>query len=767
MILRGANWSFVPVFVLIVVLGGVSCSSTEERTLRKGNDLYDAGNYIEARLAYRAAVQRNPKLAGAYYKLGLTEEKLHDFRAAFQALNQAAALMPAREDVQAALGELSITGLTADPARPANLHETAVRISDELLAKNPKSVPALRIKGRLAMLDNRPEQAVGFFRRAQQQRADDADVTIHLVESLTLSGHEAEAEQTAREHIALRKGDGGVYDALSNYYLQRNRVSDAERVLKLKISNNPNEPVYVTDLARFYSRIGRRDQALNTVAGMLSKPARPTAAHLAAGDFYGSIGLSEQAVQQFEEGMRSARDQEVLFQKRLLALAVDQKNDERAASLADQVLSERPQDDEALAVRARLRAESGKPAALAAAIEDYKILLRRNSRDPNVHYRFARALQQNGDIISAKVEFQEALNLEPSFLAAEIGLAEIAVDQHKPEEAIPWTNKVLAADPANTQARLLKAMALLAAGKRSEGRAELEQLTQNGSENKSAYLQQALLEIEEKNFQKAVIAFEKLQRLNGDDSGAPAIVYSRPGQFDQAYAELKKELEHSPNHPLVHELLARIDIQSGRYDRAVAEYHALLLINPGAVTTHLGLADVFRLQGDWNNCVATLERAQRQFPADATLAAQLASALESTGREGEALLQYRHALELRPDDGKLLSRLASLLLNGHGSVDEALRLAERAAQRLPGDPNVLDTLGWAYVKKNRTDGAIQILKPLIDKYPEVLQFRYHLAAALFEKGDRQAARDVLQPAVAGRTTQKGSDKIRELLAQLR
>ena len=42
--------------------------------------------FNEARLAYRIAVQRSPKLGEAYYKLGLTEEKLQNFRAAYQAL---------------------------------------------------------------------------------------------------------------------------------------------------------------------------------------------------------------------------------------------------------------------------------------------------------------------------------------------------------------------------------------------------------------------------------------------------------------------------------------------------------------------------------------------------------------------------------------------------------------------------------------------------------------------------------------------------------
>jgi tetratricopeptide (TPR) repeat protein len=588
-------------------------------------------------------------------------------------------------------------------------------------------------------------------------------MTIRLFESLALSGNEAEAEQTALQHIALRKADGGVYDALSSYYLGRNRFPDTERILKLKISNNPNEPAYVTELGKFYWRMGRQSEALDLVTGMLSKSARPTAAHLAAGDFYSFIGRLEEANQQFEDGMRSARDQEVLFQKRMLSLALDQKNNARAASLADQVLSETPQDDQALAIRARLRVESGQPTALAGAIEDYKILLRRNGRDPNIHYRFARALQMEGDTISSKVEFQEALNLDPGYVDAEMGLAEVAIDQHKPEEGIQWADQALATDSKNTQARLLKAMALSSAGKRGEARTELEQLTQAFRDDKSAYLQLGLLEIEEKNYPKAEVVLEKLEDLGSDSPQDSQVQFSRSADLDKAYRALKTELEHSPNHPLVHELLASISIQSGQYDRAISECHALLLLNANTLHAYLRLARAFRLKGDWNSYVSNLEQAQRLTPADVSLTVQLASALERTGRQGDAIRQYRRALESRPDEARLLNSLASAVLETNGNVDEALRLALRAVQKSPDEPKFQDTLGWAYVKKNVTDRADQIYAGLVKRYPQDPTFRYHQGAALLQKGDRQGARDALQAALAAKPSKEDTGKIRELL----
>jgi tetratricopeptide (TPR) repeat protein len=685
-------------------------------------------------------------------------------RGAYQALNEAATLLPARNDIKASLGDLCVRLLSSDPTRPRNLRDTATRISDEILAKNPKSFPALRMKGGLALLDNRPTEAVGYFRRARQQRSNDSDVTIRLFESLTLSGNDIEAERTAMQYISLHKTDGGIYDALYRYYFAHNRLGDAERILKLKIFNNPNEPSYVTELGQFYWRSGRQEQAVELINAMLAKPTGPTAARMAAGDFYASIGRIEDANEQFEKGLRSARGQEVLFEKRMLSLIAAQGNSERAASLADQILAQVPQDEEALAVRARYRAESGQAAALAGAIEDYKVLLRKNSRDPNIHCGFGRALQQKGDTISARVEFREALSLEPGFSCAEMGLAEIAIGQHNSEEAILWVNKVLSVESKNMQALLLKASALLSAGKRGEARSELEQLTKNAPNDKSAYLQLGLLEIEERNFQKAEAALERLEDLESDVPDPSRVPFARPGELDKAYSFLKTELEHSPNHPLVHELLASVSIQAGQYDRAINECRALLLLNANVTHAYLRLARAFRLKGDWNSYVSNLERAEKLSPADVSLMAQLAAALESRGQNSDSIRLYRRALELKPEDPRLLNSLASLIVENNGDINEARRLAERAVLKSPDEPKFMDTLGWTYYKENMTDRALQLFNRLVKQYPSDPTFRYHLGATLLQKGDPQAGREALQLALANKPSKENVEKVRQLLA---
>ena len=67
-------------------------------------------------------------------------------------------------------------------------------------------------------------------------------------------------------------------------------------------------------------------------------------------------------------------------------------------------------------------------------------------------------------------------------------------------------------------------------------------------------------------------------------------------------------------------------------------------------------------------------------------------------------------------------------------------MAQKARQQRPNDEDVADTLGWIYIKKNLPDSAIAVFRELVTKNPKRAAFHYHLAMALFQKGDKVQAK---------------------------
>ena len=70
------------------------------------------------------------------------------------------------------------------------------------------------------------------------------------------------------------------------------------------------------------------------------------------------------------------------------------------------------------------------------------------------------------------------------------------------------------------------------------------------------------------------------------------------------------------------------------------------------------------------------------------------------------------------------------------------------------------------MKKKMYDEAVQTFQSLVKANSDNATFRYHLGAALYEKGDKQRARVELQRALVDKPNPADEPKIRELMAKL-
>ena len=65
----------------------------------------------------------------------------------------------------------------------------------------------------------------------------------------------------------------------------------------------------------------------------------------------------------------------------------------------------------------------------------------------------------------------------------------------------------------------------------------------------------------------------------------------------------------------------------------------------------------------------------------------------------------------------------------------------------PNNPNVMDTLGYVFLKNGKNDEALKLLKRAADLSPENPSMQYHLALAYNEQGNKAEARESLQRAL--------------------
>src|SRR5215470_13437507 len=106
----------LPLFLLL--LNGCRSASSY---LAKGNSLFDRGDYAEASLNYRKALQKDPGNADSSYRLGLSELKENKPAAALQDFLLAVRLAPDHQAARKELSSLVLGSYIADPDRPKAL----------------------------------------------------------------------------------------------------------------------------------------------------------------------------------------------------------------------------------------------------------------------------------------------------------------------------------------------------------------------------------------------------------------------------------------------------------------------------------------------------------------------------------------------------------------------------------------------------------------------------------------------------------------------
>ena len=84
---------------------------------------------------------------------------------------------------------------------------------------------------------------------------------------------------------------------------------------------------------------------------------------------------------------------------------------------------------------------------------------------------------------------------------------------------------------------------------------------------------------------------------------------------------------------------------------------------------------------------------------------------------------------------------------------------------MPNDPNVDDTIGWIYYKKDMASSAVAPLEDSLKKRPDSAETLYHLGLTYAKLGERAKARETLERALK-LNPKVGGDEARRVLASV-
>jgi len=280
--------------------------------------------------------------------------------------------------------------------------------------------------------------------------------------------------------------------------------------------------------------------------------------------------------------------------------------------------------------------------------------------------------------------------------------------------------------------------------------------------------QSALSQLQQGKYPDAEASFRKLSELEpGSSRGILGIaeVWGAQKKGDDAIGLLQAESAKYPARSELHYGIGNLALLTAKYDLAISEFQFVLdRVDRNAKEAgeiYLRMGEAYRLKGDLEFAANIFKKAQGLQPSNLIIINALAATLEMSGQRKLAAEQYRKMLDLDPKNGVALNNLAFMLADTDGAL--ALAYALHARQLFPNEPTVIDTLGWVYLKSNRTDDAIPLFRDALQKNPGNAAYRYHLAAALEQKGAHAEAREEAEAALKSNPSKDDAQKINELL----
>jgi len=103
----------------------------------------------------------------------------------------------------------------------------------------------------------------------------------------------------------------------------------------------------------------------------------------------------------------------------------------------------------------------------------------------------------------------------------------------------------------------------------------------------------------------------------------------------------------------------------------------------------------------------------------------------------------RSILAQDPNHAATLNALGYSLTNRTQRYEEAAELIERALALSPGDPAIMDSLGWVYYKLGQYVQSESLLREAHDAFPDP-EVAAHLGEVLWAQGREIEAKDVWQ-----------------------
>ena len=337
---------------------------------------------------------------------------------------------------------------------------------------------------------------------------------------------------------------------------------------------------------------------------------------------------------------------------------------------------------------------------------------------------------------------KQAYQNSKNALAPSILLASLYLNTGEIENAVKVLESAVKSHPASIKAGLLLARAYRLSRKSVQALAIYTDMIAKEPRLITAYIEKADTLMVMKRYDQAKVTIKDALELYPDTfqlKSVLGLIEFKEGNLQSAI-DIAREIQQNKKGAIAGYVLeGDVRQYQKKFKKAQQSYLKAFQINDGMQIIYR-LANAYRRGGEPDKAIDILEKRLLDIPKDVSLMVYLAETYLRQKKYNRAIGLYERILKENPKHLVSLNNLANLYIDTE--LSKALEFAQRAYAVDSNNPDIQDTLGWAYIKNNSAEKGLSVLEQA-SKGSDSPTIQYHYAVALKKTGQNNQARKVL------------------------
>lgn len=710
------------IVMLFILLIHASCQESPDaafkRLDREGDVAYEQGDFIsavaywlDARTIQNAQAVINTKIGRAYMRLA-------DFNLAKSAFEEALIEQPDNWRLKLEIAKIQILNLD---------FEAAKSIGESI--KEHVNEPAVHVlHGDLMMLGQKYDMAEKAYKKTLKIRPNDNAAQVRLAICYLFQNKDLLAEEIYWELAAQNPSSPEVLIQMGKYWKIKGDIDKAEEFIKQAALNSPNDLAYKRELAEFYYEAEMYAKAYSTLDAMHQK------------------NPSNRYINKF-----------------LIDTLLLQNRFQEAKSLLKTFSQKSLGDLDWNLLKGKYHLLSREAIH---AVYHFSSVLDKEPNFPAAHYLLALAHLTGGQSNLARQSVMRALTLDPEFVEAELLLADIYYKKREYNLSIEHALRIIKKEPENYRAHLIAGNADLSLRKYQDALKRFAAARLLNPDLVAPIYYMAMTFEKSGQNKKASELYRQILDHHPETVDAAtryAELLIKEKKIQEAIQIYKDLVSKNPQNAMFHLILGDIFKYAGDLDNAGAHFEKAITIQPAMPSAYVRLKEIFEKHKNKEGLIRILQKGMEKNPTFPFVYIELAKIYGKDGRFEESRDIIERAVQVNPESPQLANSLAWLYLEQDVNIDKAYMYAQMAYERLPHDPSVVDTLGWAYYKKNSLTRAMWLLNEALSLEPDNPLINYHLGVVYAARNDVIEAKKAIMKALKKGLPPKEKNHARSLL----